>query len=242
MTSRICRGAADEGNYSFNPSMNFATVNPDNDDIADLGGSAYRLSMASIPADEVFTLTVSNITDLAGNPVTPASIRINDNDGDSMADDWEIANGLNPAVNDSAGDPDGDGYTNFQEYEARTHPRSAAETPFAVQDSIPQHNAGITTTQRVPNDTDFAVLLESAHGINTNNNSSVQFTIDDGVNGVYTRNLGAATVRFVKTDRRPGQPGSPACGWFMSAARKAAACKTFPITAMSTSKSTPPTL
>ena len=197
------QNAAHEGNYSFNPSLNFATVNPDNDDIADLGGSAYRLSMASIPADEVFTLTVSNITDLAGNPVTPASIRINDNDGDSMADDWEIANGLNPAVNDSAGDPDGDGYTNFQEYEARTHPRSAAETPFAVQDSIPHHNAGITTTQRVPNDTDFAVLLESANGINTNNNSSVQFTIDDGVNGVYTRNLGAATVRFVKLTADP---------------------------------------
>jgi hypothetical protein len=197
------QNAAHEGNYSFNPSLNFATVNPDNDDIADLGGSAYRLSMASIPADEVFTLTVSNITDLAGNPVTPASIRINDNDGDSMADDWEIANGLNPAVNDSAGDPDGDGYTNFQEYEARTHPRSAAETPFAVQDSIPHHNAGITTTQRVPNDTDFAVLLESANGINTNINSSVQFTIDDGVNGVYTRNLGAATVRFVKLTADP---------------------------------------
>jgi hypothetical protein len=159
--------------------------------------------MASIPADEVFTLTVSNITDLAGNPVTPVSIRINDNDGDSMADDWEIANGLNPAVNDSAGDPDGDGYTNFQEYEARTNPRSAAETPFVVKDSIPHHNAGITTTQRVPNDTDFAVLLESAHGINTNNNSSVQFTIDDGVNGVYTRNLAAGTVRFVKLTADP---------------------------------------
>jgi hypothetical protein len=142
------QGAADEDNYSFSPSMNFATINPDNDDIADLGGSAYRLSMASIPADEVFTLTVSNITDRAGNSVAPASIRINDNDGDGMADNWEIANGLNPVIDDSANDPDGDGYTNFQEYEARTHPRSAAETPFAVKDSIPQHNAGIATTHR----------------------------------------------------------------------------------------------
>jgi subtilisin family serine protease len=197
------QGADDEENYSFSPAMTFVTVNPTDDDIADLGNSVFRLSMALIPADEVFTLTVNNITDLVGNPVTPAGIRINDNDGDSMADDWEIANRLNPAVNDSAGDPDGDGYTNFQEYEARTHPRSAAETPFAVKDSIPHHNAGITTTQRVPNDTDFAVLLESANGINTNNNSSVQFTIDDGVNGVYTRDLGAATVRFVKLTADP---------------------------------------
>jgi hypothetical protein len=31
----------------------------------------------------------------------------------------------------------------------------------------------------------------------------VQFTIDDGVNGVYTRNLGAATVRFEKLTTDP---------------------------------------
>ena len=197
------QGAAAEDNYSFSPSMNFVSVNPKDDDITDLGSSAYRLAMASIPAYEIFTLTVSGIKDLAGNPVTPASITINDNDGDGMAGDWEKANGLNPLLDDSAGDPDGDGYTNFQEYGARTNPRSATETPFNVSDSIPQHNAGITTTQRVPNNTDFAVLLESAHGINTNINSSVQFTIDDGVNAVYTRNLGAATVRFEKLTADP---------------------------------------
>ena len=196
-------GAVDEDNYSFSPSMNFVSVNPKDDDITDLGSSAYRLAMASIPAYEIFTLTVSGITDLAGNPVTPASITINDNDGDGMAGDWETANGLNPLLDDSAGDPDGDGYTNFQEYEARTHPRSAAEAPFVVKDSIPLHNAGIATTQRVPNNTDFAVLLKSAHGINTNNNTSVQFTIADGVNGVYTRNLGDATVRFEKLTADP---------------------------------------
>ncbi len=190
------QGAAAEENYSFSPSMNFVSFNPKDDDITDLGSSAYRLAMASIPAYEIFTLTVSGITDLAGNPVTPASITINDNDGDGMAGDWETANGLNPLLDDSAGDPDGDGYTNFQEYGARTNPRSATETPFNFSDSIPQHNAGITTTQRVPHNTDFAVLLESAHGINTDINSSVQFTITDGVNVAYTRDLGDPTVRF----------------------------------------------
>jgi subtilisin family serine protease len=194
------QGAATEGNYSFSPSMNFATAS---NDIADLGGSVYRLSMASIPAYEVFILTVSSITDLAGNAVNPASIRINDNDGDNMADDWEIANGLNPAVDDSAGDLDGDGYTNFQEYEARTNPRSSADSPFIITDSIPEHNAGIATAQRVPNYSDFAVLLESAHGIDTTNNSSVQFTINDSVNGAYTRDLGDATMRFEKLTNDP---------------------------------------
>ena len=197
------QGADNEDNYSFSPSMNFVTVNPTVDDIADLGNSVFRLSMASIPAYEVFTLTVNNITDLAGNPVTPAGIRINDNDNDSIADDWETENSLNTSINDSAADPDGDGYTNFQEYEARTNPRSAASAPFIIQDTIPNHNAGITDTQRVPNNTDFAVLLESAHGIDTTDNTRVRLTIDDGVNASYTRNLGAGTVRFMKLTADP---------------------------------------
>ena len=50
------QGATDEDNYSFSPSINFSTVNPKDDDINALGGSAYRLSMASIPAYEIFTL------------------------------------------------------------------------------------------------------------------------------------------------------------------------------------------
>jgi hypothetical protein len=192
------QGATTEGNYSFSPSMNFATVNPDNDDIADLGGSVYRLSMASIPAYEVFTLTVSNISDPAGNAVTPASIRINDNDGDNMADDWEIANGLNPAVNDSAGDPDGDGYTNFEEYEARSNPLSAASAPFIIITTTPKHNAGITDSAQVANTTSFAILLESANGINATIANRIQFTIDDGDNLPFVRNLGSASVRYIK--------------------------------------------
>ncbi len=39
-----------------------------------------------------------------------------DTDGDGMPDIYEAANGLNPAVDDSAGDLDGDGLTNVAEY------------------------------------------------------------------------------------------------------------------------------
>jgi subtilisin family serine protease len=191
------QGAADEDNYNFSPSMNFITVNPTDDDIDDLGNSVYRLSMASIPAYEIFTLTVSNITDLAGNPVTPAGIRMNDNDSDSMADDWESDNGLNPAINDGADDPDGDGFTNFEEYEARTNPHNAASTPLSIQDSIPNHNAGISDSQRIPNNTAFAAMIGSAHGVNINIDSSIVLTIDDGIR-IFNRDLGDASVRAVK--------------------------------------------
>ncbi len=39
-----------------------------------------------------------------------------DNDNDGMADSYESSLGLNDALNDSAGDVDGDGYTNIEEY------------------------------------------------------------------------------------------------------------------------------
>jgi hypothetical protein len=153
--------------------------------------------MASIPAYQIFTLTVSSITDLAGNPVTPASIRINDNDNDSMADDWETDYGLNTSLNDSADDSDGDGYTNFEEYKDRTDPQSAASGRFVIIDTTPQNNAGIANTQRVPDNTSFAVLLESVYGININNDASIEFTIDDETR-TYDRDLGDASVRVLK--------------------------------------------
>ncbi len=51
-----------------------------------------------------------------------------DTDADKMPDAWETANGLNPAVNDAAGDLDKDGWTNRNEYYAGTDPRSAASS------------------------------------------------------------------------------------------------------------------
>jgi hypothetical protein len=48
-----------------------------------------------------------------------------DLDSDSMPDAWEISNGLNTSINDSALDPDGDGLTNLQEFILRTNPKDA---------------------------------------------------------------------------------------------------------------------
>jgi hypothetical protein len=46
-----------------------------------------------------------------------------DPDGDNMPTAWEIANGLDPAVNDAALDPDGDGVPNALEYASATNPQ-----------------------------------------------------------------------------------------------------------------------
>ena len=46
-----------------------------------------------------------------------------------MPDDYEVRNDLDPTLNDANADPDGDGATNIQEFNAGTDPQSAASTP-----------------------------------------------------------------------------------------------------------------
>lgn len=53
-----------------------------------------------------------------------------DSDNDSLPDQWEVENGLNPLLADANLDPDSDGKTNLQEYEAGTDPHVAETEPL----------------------------------------------------------------------------------------------------------------
>lgn len=48
-----------------------------------------------------------------------------DHDHDGMDDAWEAEHGLDPTVDDATGDPDGDGFTNLDEYLLGTDPSAA---------------------------------------------------------------------------------------------------------------------
>jgi hypothetical protein len=56
------------------------------------------------------------------NGVADVFVVDRDPDHDGMPSDWETTFGLDPATNDAAGDPDGDGKTNLQEFQAGTNP------------------------------------------------------------------------------------------------------------------------
>ncbi len=117
-----------EANYLTDPGLSFIT-NGGSDDIAFLGNGTYRLSMTFIPSYTIFKLTVVNVTDAAGNPLTSAAVIVNDNDNDGMADDWEAAYNVEKSDEDS----DIDGLTNLQEFLNRTDPNN----PDTDNDSLP---------------------------------------------------------------------------------------------------------
>ena len=68
-----------------------------------------------------------------------------DNDNDGMPDAWEIAHGLNPLVNDAAGDLDGDGISNLAEYLAGSDPTVPApnDPPQAPVPVAPANRAQV---------------------------------------------------------------------------------------------------
>jgi len=112
-------------------------------------------------------------------------------------------------------DTDGDGWGDGEEdtnYNGlidadETNPNddtSPVATPPEVRESIPHQNAGIDDDTRVPVNTSFAVRIEDSDGIDITDTSNIKFTVNDGVNPVYERDLSdTSVVRIIKLSGDP---------------------------------------
>jgi hypothetical protein len=90
---------------------------------ADSGeGAGYRFLDAGAVPFKIYYYRLEDV-DATGTRTAHGPVCV-DWDGDGMADDWEIAHGLDPAVDDAGRDADGDGAANGQEYARRTDPQN----------------------------------------------------------------------------------------------------------------------
>jgi len=104
----------------------------DDDEIPDYWESLYNISDPEGDEDnDGYTnldeyLNGTNPQDKEDSPEDPI-----DKDGDGMPDAWEEDHGLNPLdPNDANLDLDRDGYSNLDEYEARTSPEDKEDHPY----------------------------------------------------------------------------------------------------------------
>jgi len=105
---------------------------------------------------------------------------------------------LNPLVADASSNADGDGFSNYQEYPARSNPFRILSASIEIRDTIPQDDAGIVDFARVPDKTAVAVLIRAAYGIDLNAPTAVRFRVDDGYHQPYWRDLSHDATRIVK--------------------------------------------
>ena len=67
-------------------------------------------------------------------------------------------------------------------------------TPPNVIEVNPHHGAGISDDTRVPTNTSFSVRIEDTDGIDITDTAGIMFTINDGINAEYTRDLSNTDV------------------------------------------------
>ena len=86
-------------------------------------------------------------------------------DADGMPDDWEIAHGLNPAVNDANLDPDGDGVPNWLEWQRGTDPFNRDSDGDGIADGAEKKSNGHSGGGGLSADAGVQVLSSDSEGV-----------------------------------------------------------------------------
>lgn len=92
------------------------------------------------------------------------SAEVFDPDADAMPTAWEVANGLQPNIDDGDGDADGDLLTNAQEFERETDPQDQDTDNDGLDDGEEVLGTGGWITDPINDDTDGDEILDGADG------------------------------------------------------------------------------
>jgi hypothetical protein len=90
--------------------------------------SFFTFTATNVPGTTAYRVVVKNLAFSTPGVTSAFDITVlADSDGDGLPDNWENAFALNPASSSDRNlDSDGDGFTNWQEYQAGTDPSDAA--------------------------------------------------------------------------------------------------------------------
>jgi uncharacterized membrane protein YgcG len=103
-------------------------------------GHSYRFTDTNLIRGRLYYYKLEDI-DASGAVSVHGPVCV-DWDADGLPDDWEIAHGLNPALNDADHDPDGDGLVNRLEYARGTDPLNRDSDGDGVPDGAERKTPG----------------------------------------------------------------------------------------------------
>ena len=137
-----------------------------------------------------------------------------DSDGDVMTDGWEVENDLDPNVDDSGGDLDGDGLSNVDEYDLGTKANDPDSDDDGMEDGWEVVNGfDPTDPADATMDSDRDGLLngeEAAFGSDPRNDSSPVFVYVDAGNAGDPAQDGTAAHPYASIQAGIGAASAPA--------------------------------
>ncbi|MEQ1747823.1 MAG: hypothetical protein ABL974_00260 [Prosthecobacter sp.] len=124
-----------------------------------------------------------------------------DFDGDKMPNGWEVANGLNPLLDDAFDDADGDRAPNLYEFANNTDPTNAASqpVPYAIVDPA---NAAASTTDNI-----YATIQAALNSVPMISTQPTMYYVVTVKSGVYPETVAISRKRVLLMSSEPG--GNP---------------------------------